>query len=219
MIRLLVALSFVLCWPIAFVDDGAEKEQVQLESLRVELIRRTKVDQEARNAVTEWTKAHGQSGLLHGDSLSESEKAEFEVIVDKIKTIDQENTKWMQQIIDTHGWPTKKLVGAEAANDAWLLVQHADLDSKFQRRCLDLMTKLPKDDISQRNIAYLTDRVLLAEGKKQVYGTQFSVVDGQLRPRPLADPANVDRLRAEMGLESLAEYAETMRKVYGLGSQ
>ncbi len=219
MIKFLVAFSFVLSCPVAFVDDGAEKEQVTLESLRVELIQRTKVDQEARNAITDWTKAHGQSGLLAGGSLSETEKAEFQAIVDKIETIDQENTKWMQQIIDEHGWPTKKLVGAEAANDAWLLVQHADLDPKFQRRCLELMTKLPKDDISQKNIAYLTDRVLLAEGKKQVYGTQFWVVDGQLQPRPLEDPANVDRLRAEMGLESIAEYAETMRKVYGFGSQ
>ena len=141
MIRLLVAFSFVLSLPVALFDDGAKKEQVQLESLRVELIRRTKVDQGARNAITEWTKAHGQSGLLAGDGLSETEKAEFQAIVDKIKTIDQENTKWMQQIIEEHGWPTMKLVGKEAANDAWLLVQHADLDPKFQRRCWDLMTK------------------------------------------------------------------------------
>jgi hypothetical protein len=36
--------------------------------------------------------------------------------------------------------------------------------------------------------AYLTDRVLLAEGNQQLYGTQVMLVGGTWQPRPLADP-------------------------------
>ena len=89
---------------------------------------------------------------------------------------------------------------------ARLLVQHADMDRKFQHRCLDLMAALPKDEVSQSNIAYLTDRVLLAEGKNQMYGTQLKDVDGKLKPFPIEDEANVDRRRCEVGLPPLAKY-------------
>jgi hypothetical protein len=128
-------------------------------------------------------------------------------------------TRWLQKIVDNQGWPTKTLVGEDGANAAWLLVQHADADSQFQRKCLDLMTKLPKGEVSQVQFAYLTDRVLLAEGKKQIYGTQFHAVDGKLQPRPLEDEANVDKRRADIGLPPLADYAKELEKVYGGGSK
>ena len=78
------------------------------------------------------------------------------------------------------------------------------------------MLKLPKSEVSSRNIAYLTDRVLLAEGKKQIYGTQFQMVDGKFQPKPLEDEANVDRRRAEAGQEPLAEYLRGAEALYGV---
>ena len=62
------------------------------------------------------------------------------------------------------------------------------------------MTKLPKNEIAQTDLAYLTDRVLLAEGKKQIYGTQVTQVDGKWAPRELEDEKNVDKRRADVGL-------------------
>jgi hypothetical protein len=58
----------------------------------------------------------------------------------------------------------------------------------------------------------------LAEGKKQIYGTQFTSQDGQWQPRPLEDAANVDVRRAEVGLPPLAEYARQLKEVYGAAS-
>ena len=110
-------------------------------------------------------------------------------------------------------------MGEDGANAAWLLVQHADADSQFQRKCLDLMAKLPKGEVSQVQFGFLTDRVLLAEGKKQIYGTQFHAVDGKLQPRPLEDEANVDKRRADIGLRPLADYAKALEKIYGGGSK
>ena len=61
-------------------------------------------------------------------------------------------------------------------------------------------------------LAYLIDRLLVAEGKPQRYGTQFHVVDGKLVPHPIEDEASVDLLRAFAGLPSLAEYKKAMQQ-------
>ena len=80
------------------------------------------------------------------------------------------------------------------------------------------MTALPKDEVSQKDLAYLTDRVLLKEGKQQLYGTQFTSDGGKWIPRPLEDEPNVDSRRAAVGLPPLAEYARQLSEVYGPAS-
>ncbi|HEY2414857.1 MAG TPA: DUF6624 domain-containing protein [Pirellulaceae bacterium] len=184
-------------------------------ALQRELLDRVKVDQDARMASIEWMKRHSMIGGVDAATLSEELKSEYERLGLAMKQADEENTKRLAEIVEQHGWPTNTLVGPDGANAAWLLVQHADRDRKFQRTCLDLMTKLPKQEVSQRDLAYLTDRVLLGEGKKQLYGTQMDSADGKWAPRPLEDPENVDQRRAEHGLEPLAEYIKQMESFYG----
>jgi hypothetical protein len=152
-------------------------------------------------------------------SLNAEQKVELEKLSSAMDKADSENTAWLKTIVANRGWPGGILVGKDGALAAWLLVQHADADPKFQRTCLDLMVKLPKDEVAQGNVAYLTDRVLLAEGKKQLYGTQFVPVDGRLQPRPLEDETNVDRRRAAVGLPPLAEYIREAEKYYGFGQK
>ena len=65
------------------------------------------------------------------------------------------------------------MVGA-AADAAWLMAQHAIHDPEFQRECLGLLeAAVWQGEASPRNLAYLTDRVLVHEGRPQRYGTQF----------------------------------------------
>ena len=125
--------------------------------------------------------------------------------------IDYRNTERMKQNVLEYGWPVARMVGADGARAAWLLVQHADHDVTFQRKCLDLMLALKKEDqASPVDVAYLTDRVLVNERKEQIYGTQFHVVEGERQPRPIRDPEKVDERRASVGLSTLKEYAEFM---------
>jgi hypothetical protein len=133
-----------------------------------------------------------------------------------IARVDVENTGRLRQIVKTYGWPTYDLVGKQGADWAWLLVQHSDHAPAFQRECLDLMTPLlAKRQVTKQNYAYLTDRVLLAEGKKQLYATQFVLENGVWNPKPLEDPDNVEKRRAEMGLGTLAEYRKLLEEFYG----
>ena len=62
-------------------------------------------------------------------------------------------------------------------------------------------------------MAYLTDRVLVAEGKPQRYGTQFHRPQGGLAPRPMEAPAEVDARRAQMGLGTLAEHTSQLEQL------
>jgi hypothetical protein len=121
----------------------------------------------------------------------------------------------LTEIFDEHGWPGHDLVGEEGSTAAWVIAQHSDLDLAFQERALELITEaVAQDDASPGDLAYLTDRVAVAKGEPQTYGTQIRC-DGKkpVPPTPIADPDAVEGLRAEAGLESLAAYLKEMRQV------
>jgi len=204
---------------LALADDTPKSMPAKEPELQRELLWRAKADQEARDDWVRWMKDHGSNGVMNLAALGKEERAGFEKVAAKMNGVDADNTKWLKGVVEMHGWPANTLAGTDGADAAWLLVQHADADPKFQRRCLDLMSKLPKKEVSQSKLAYLTDRVLLAEGKKQLYGTQFHSVDGKWKVRPLEDEANVDKRRAQVGLPTLAEYTKLIEQQYGGSSK
>jgi hypothetical protein len=77
-----------------------------------------------------------------------------------------------------------------------------------------MTSMVAKGEVSGTDLAYLTDRVLVADGKKQRYGTQFHRVDGKLVPQPIEDEAAVDDRRKAVGMGTLAEYRKQMEAVY-----
>jgi hypothetical protein len=138
-----------------------------------------------------------------------------EAALRSIADIDRKNTARLKEIVDKHGWPGKNSVGDDGAHAAWLLVQHADRDRAFQKKCLTLLEQAVKaHEASPTDLAYLTDRVLVGENKKQIYGTQFRMVDGKWEPNPIEDEKNVDRRRKEVGLPSMAEYRKLIEQMY-----
>ena len=153
------------------------------EELRAELLRRVAADQDARHALD----------------------------LQATAAADGENLPWLRRVITDVGWPGKSLVGEDGAQAAWLLAQHCDSDPAFQRRCLDLLTAaVERGEATVVQQAYLTDRVLLHEGKPQEYGTQAMARDGRLEPQKLRDPDHVDQRRASVGLGPLAGYLARM---------
>lgn len=137
------------------------------------------------------------------------------------KKVDREHTKKMKKIIARYGWPTIPLVGRKAGRAAWLLVQHADHDLAFQKKCLKVMKNLYNRDpnsVAKEHLAYLTDRILVNERKKQLFGTQFYLDrHSKFRPRPIRDPRHLNERRKEYGLGSFKEYlksAKSYKPVY-----
>jgi len=163
-------------------------------ALREELLKRMNEDQRIRMAA--------KPGLLEWKKMREWRK------------IDADNTAFMKTVIEKYGWPGKSMVRDDGAVAAWLLVQHADADVAFQKQCLELLKKaVQQAEASADHLAYLTDRVLVADGKPQRYGTQFHTVNGEQRPLPIEDEANVDARRKDVGLPPMAEYVEQMREM------
>ncbi|MFF2012244.1 DUF6624 domain-containing protein [Streptomyces sp. NPDC058195] len=112
------------------------------------------------------------------------------------------------EIMDEYGWPTAELVGEEAARAAWLIAQHADRQLDVQRRALRLLrTAVEAGAAAPRELAFLRDRTLVNEGSRQIYGTQIAgVKDGAPVPWPCEEPARMDELRAEVGIEPFDVY-------------
>ncbi len=127
----------------------------------------------------------------------------------------------LAEIFSEHGWPGWRLVGEDGSTAAWLIVQHADLDVEFQRRGLALLEEaVAAGDASPGDLAYLVDRVRVAEGLPQIYGTQWTPdAAGEWQPRtPIEDEANVDARRAEAGLGTLAEYLDELEAMFTDGT-
>ncbi|HEX8230215.1 MAG TPA: DUF6624 domain-containing protein [Chloroflexia bacterium] len=113
----------------------------------------------------------------------------------------------MREIIESHGWPGRSLVGDDGCRAAGFVVQHAILDPELQRRCVGLLTDaVEHGEADGFMLALLTDRVLVQEGKLQIYGTQYTgAPGGGVEPLPVAEPDKVDERRRAVGLPPLAE--------------
>ncbi|MDF3289714.1 DUF6624 domain-containing protein [Streptomyces silvisoli] len=114
----------------------------------------------------------------------------------------------LNEIMDEYGWPTAELVGADAARAAWLIAQHADRQLDVQRRALRLLEQaVAEGAASRRELAFLRDRVLVNDGREQIYGTQIAGIrEGSPVPWPCQDPERMDALRADVGIEPFAQY-------------
>ncbi|MYV93779.1 DUF6624 domain-containing protein [Streptomyces sp. SID1034] len=134
----------------------------------------------------------------------------------KLGRLTDSGAEWLDGVIAEHGWPGRRLVGAEASTVASGLVQHLVDRTDFQRRCLRLIEAAAMDgDMRWCEAAYLVDALRLAEGREQVYGTKFQSQKGELVPSPIEDASHVDERRAGVGLGPLDDYAARLREHFG----
>ena len=181
------------------VDGGLVQSGIDAE-LRDELLAMSQADQQIRKA-------------LIAAGLEQPNKE----LLSRMTEIDAANQPRIKGIIEKHGWPGRSLVGEEGATAAFLLVQHADRDPDFQKSALPLLrAAYEAGEASGEHLALLTDRVLVAEGKPQRYGTQVEIESGSVVIKPVEDESNLDNRRKRLGLEPMAEYLKTLREIYGL---
>jgi hypothetical protein len=125
----------------------------------------------------------------------------------------------LKEIIDEHGWPTYDLVGEEGEEAAWVIAQHADLDPEFQQQALELLREaVDAGQASLGNLAYLEDRVAVAKGEPQLYGTQVGCQrKGPVPATPIQDEAGLEERRKEAGLDPYADYVAEMTEICAEG--
>ena len=147
-----------------------------------------------------------------GGSNSEEWKALWKTIEQK----DAENQEKIEKLLSERGWLGVDKIGLKGTTTIFLVIQHADL--KMQEKYLPMMREaVKKGDLRAGSLALLEDRILLAQGKKQIYGSQlFTDLTGKTILRPLEDPDNVDKRRRAVGLNRLKYYLTNFGLIWNL---
>lgn len=166
----------------------------RIEDLRRELEAMHETDQAQRKEMASVEREHGAGS------------AQMAELWKKQTASDTHNIRRLEEIIAEIGWPKRSVVGERAAGAAFLILQHSDLS--YQKKYLPLTrAAVAEKEMRASNLALLEDRILLREGKKQIYGSQVQRNEaGEWEARSLEDPAQVDQRRAAVGLPPLAEY-------------
>ena len=160
-------------------------------------------------AAREWTK--GMSSLTAD---------EIEAYATEMERVDSLNQAIVFEILDKDGWPSNL---SNKANQAiWIVIDHSNL--AFQRKYLYLVKEKAEECILEKaDYAILNDRVLMGEGKPQIYGTQIkmnaTIVDDEITMQfflwPVENPIVLDSLRNTMGLSPIKEYLQNSSESIG----
>jgi hypothetical protein len=148
----------------------------------------------------------------HGANSPEI-KAHWKVIQenDSLNLIQVENT------LDTRGWLGRDVIGYRGNSTLFLVIQHSNTET--QVKYLPMMKEAVKNgNASASSLALLEDRVALAQGKRQIYGSQIGrdKKTNAYYVSPLIDPENVDKRRAEVGLPHISEYVKNWKMTWDL---
>jgi len=129
-------------------------------------------------------------------------------VVREVARIDADDDAWLRRLLEKDGLPGADQIGEFGLHLTWLLVQHADQDPPLQQWALaGFERRHDAGEFSADELARLTDRVLLEQGKTQRYGTQFDWGSGRFEPRHIDGVSDVDSRRRQLGLMPLADYA------------
>jgi len=143
------------------------------------------------------------------------DKPEDPQLIERVSKVDLQNTLWLEEIIEQQGLPGVSEVGDDGTQALFLLIQHS-LNLELQRRCLALMeTLVRQNEFDAVSLAYLTDRVLVNDGKPQMYGTQGKYAEnGIIVPGPIEDEEHVNERRKALMLDTIEEYFKAMNEIY-----
>lgn len=134
----------------------------------------------------------------------------MDVFWEMMREQDSINELTVLKIIDQRGWVGKSLVGVKANSTLWLVIQHAPIET--QEKYLPLLKEsVKKGESSGRNLALLQDRILMRNGKPQIYGSQVKRDEsGKGYFHEIKDPEYVNQKRKEIGLGPIEAYAKRM---------
>lgn len=165
-------------------------------ALNLSLEGQTAIDTTALISQLESMRTRDQKTRVQGDSVA------------FIQQIDSANLAQLEKIIAQIGWPGKSLVGARGNNTAFLIVQHAELAAQLTYVPL-LRQSVAIGESDPADLALLEDRILMRQGKPQIYGSQVvsDPATGGWKFWDIEDEIHVNERRAQVGLMPIEEYA------------
>lgn len=124
--------------------------------------------------------------------------------------LDSTNLDYIENLLNTRGYPGKSMVGEPTNTVAWQVVQHSNKIGTY----LPIMKEAGrKGELPMTLVAMMEDRYLMEEGKPQVYGTQGRMDDDKQFIWPIEDAEHVNKRRKEVGFTTTIE--EYSKQLFG----
>lgn len=124
---------------------------------------------------------------------------------DSVDIVDKQNYSTTEKILFERGWLSIKEVGRKANNAQFLVFQHIGDSATFVKHYSIIKKAYKRGDLDNEKYALYIDRYHGIKYRYQTYGTQSYTdkITGKIRPYPLKDSANVNKLRNKLGLDSI----------------
>ena len=132
--------------------------------------------------------------------------------MDEMRRVDEDNTEFLMGIVEELGWIDAQRFGREAADAAFLIVQHCS-DLRLMCSALPhIEADVRAGRLGGQAYALLFDRYRLNTGYLQRYGSQIGRSEGLGSVlMPCEDIETIDERRAQLGMGTLAEYLALFR--------
>lgn len=153
---------------------------------------------------TEQTPIRLRDSLMRIYGAESIEYEEQQLIYEKNHVI---NEKKVKNILDNYGWPKKEMIGEQGNWTICNVIQHSD--NEIRIKYLPMMREAVKEKkLEPRFLVRAEDRIATERGDLQIYGGQMKYYPEtkSFNVWPVLDPINVDKRRAEIGLEPIAEF-------------
>jgi hypothetical protein len=159
-------------------------------------------DQSIRGALADAREKYGMKSKQYQELKTLAEK------------YDSANLVIVERILDQYGWLGKEEIGEEGGIAIYLVILHAPLEYQ-QKHYEQVKAAIDKKYMHPFILCYLDDKIAMAKGEQQIYGTQVGMYEGTERyfVQPVMDVEHLDERRAGRGLESMTDYL----KSFGIG--
>ena len=122
----------------------------------------------------------------------------------QLALVERSNAMRLETLLARCGWPLRSVHGDGAGKAVWQLVRQSL--ALQQAAAPHLERAVAAGEADGHVLAQLLDRIALARGEPQRYGTQMRQLDGcRWTPHPMDDRARVEERRRTLGLPGLEE--------------
>ncbi|MCH7410650.1 hypothetical protein MM239_14675 [Belliella sp. DSM 111904] len=199
-IFIIISITFAITSCSQKSNENSEKPDYSAFAASLDSI--MELDQGLRKQINE---AMQSNSPLPSDIFTEMDK------------IDSSNQAWVKAKLDKYGWPKKSEIGEKGSRSIFLVIQHADLN-EIEKYFPQLQELANNDEASKIHAAMMQDRMLMYQGKKQIFGTQASSKlrnDGSWVIWPVEKPESINDRRKEVGFtNTVEESAASMNAIY-----
>jgi hypothetical protein len=120
----------------------------------------------------------------------------------RMEELHKRNAGRLRKMMAEHGWPGNSLVGDDACDAAWMIVQHDIGEPEFMRSMLEVLKQeAARGELKAKWAALTEDRIRMFEGRPQLYATNMNWNErGELDLGGVEDAEHLDERRASVGL-------------------